>query len=523
MPSPPNTFAARRPRPELCFGRGDLCREITTSAFERGSSLLFGGRQCGKTTVLLKIASELAKIRSKTNILSSHDIPVYVNLMLLPFDVGPGEVLRFLSTSTLQACCQLIDGYTIADLPSNAFGASIDITRLASDLDAIAAAAGEVTVRFLFLIDEAKRILGNRFSRGFQDNLFALLYGETPIAGRCAMVFAGAQELYQFCEDDTSPIASRASFHFLDNLRLPDICAIVALLHPDTPSLADQDYGEFIYTLTGGQASLSVWLASNLTRLDNFRGQGAQLIEELLREHHGLLQGWIHKLSPEARLVQQSLLLTNSLKLSHIPQLLNNSGLDVFQARRAAQELVFTGIVTRSQDMIALSNAIYTAFAKSYLVNDEPNPDSEASVWALIENTELSLRRLIRYSYNKKWGTSADKKMEQVLGQEEWKSIISHQEHSLDAYRFSPQEPGDILDYTYLGQLGKMIMWSGSWDLFRHLFKDKRELTEMLAEITPVRNDKAHFRPVPSRELDRCRIRCDDLLQLVEKGLQSLL
>ena len=61
------------------------------------------------------------------------------------------------------------------------------------------------------------------------------------------------------------------------------------------------------------------------------------------------------------------------------------------------------------------------------------------------------------------------------------------------------------------------MLASESWELFRAPFKDKRHLEEMIAAITPVRNDRAHFRQVPAKELQRCQIACDDLLALLSK------
>jgi hypothetical protein len=70
---------------------------------------------------------------------------------------------------------------------------------------------------------------------------------------------------------------------------------------------------------------------------------------------------------------------------------------------------------------------------------------------------------------------------------------------------------------AYLGQLGDLMISNASWHLFQTLFRDKRELQDMLSDIMPVRNDFAHFRTVPDRELDRCRIRCEDLLAILAK------
>ena len=79
-----------------------------------------------------------------------------------------------------------------------------------------------------------------------------------------------------------------------------------------------------------------------------------------------------------------------------------------------------------------------------------------------------------------------------------------------------------MLNYVYLGQLSQLMVVREAWDMFSNLFRDKRELEDMIADIMPVRNDSAHFRTVPERELLRCKLRCEDLLHILnEHGLNS--
>ena len=56
-----------------------------------------------------------------------------------------------------------------------------------------------------------------------------------------------------------------------------------------------------------------------------------------------------------------------------------------------------------------------------------------------------------------------------------------------------------------------------AWELFRDMFRDKRQLEDLVKAVTPVRNDRAHFRIVPERELDRCRLACEDLTAMVTR------
>ena len=66
------------------------------------------------------------------------------------------------------------------------------------------------------------------------------------------------------------------------------------------------------------------------------------------------------------------------------------------------------------------------------------------------------------------------------------------------------------------------MVWNKAWDLFKSIFRDKRELDDMIAAIAPVRNDEAHFRRAPARELERCKLRCEDLVAVVEQHHPSI-
>ena len=76
----------------------------------------------------------------------------------------------------------------------------------------------------------------------------------------------------------------------------------------------------------------------------------------------------------------------------------------------------------------------------------------------------------------------------------------------------------DFLDYSYLGQLMQLMQAKDVWTIYGGPFRDKRELEDLMKAITSVRNDTAHFRSVPEKELMRCRVAVSDL----EKRLDAL-
>ena len=132
--------------------------------------------------------------------------------MRLPYDAGPDEFFLLMAQRAKEECEASIRGFRS--------GSSASFDRAGRGLEgfeariaALRGATGQLDLQLLFLVDEAKRILRGRFSRDFQDNLFTVLYGDSPHRGCCYIVFAGAQELYQFSEEGTlrSGAAPRAS------------------------------------------------------------------------------------------------------------------------------------------------------------------------------------------------------------------------------------------------------------------------------------------------------------------------
>ena len=140
----------------------------------------------------------------------------------------------------------------------------------------------------------------------------------------------------------------------------------------------------------------------------------------------------------------------------------------------------------------------------------------ERLAWSKIETVELALRRLVETKYRAHWGESAEHQMRKALGDESWKVIEKNRERHAKQYASAPPGERSVLDYTYLAQLTQMMLASDAWELFRHLFRDKRHLEDLVKAIAPVRNDRAHFRVVPLLELRRAQVACEDLLTMIQ-------
>jgi hypothetical protein len=491
------------PSAAFCFGRDPLCLEIVKAAIDNGAVLLFGSRQAGKSSVLLRIRELLSHATPQETGIAI--LPVYLNMQTLPPEATTSSVFRLMA-SEAAVCCQ-VDSHSGSATVETAFY----LDRLIEELARIVRTIERSDAKFLFLIDETKRIVGSKFPSGFRDNLFALIYGEHELSGRCCFVFAGAQDLYVFGEDDTSPIGSRAAFKLVRNLDLQSIERIVGACGKVG---ADQVGGvsQRIMHLTGGQAGLSLRLALSPT---DITGDDSTVIEHLRLKHSSILRGWALRLSDEARSVQELLLAAGRLACAEIPARLEKQGYSRYKGDQVVEELEFTGIALRNQDQLYLVNQIYAGFMRAHLAN-EPGNEQEHSAWSLIEAAELGLRRLVRKKYSERWTADADNRIRSVLGTQSWNTIIENKQKAAKSYRYTSHSPdGDVLHYAYFGQLVQLMLANQAWDMFSPMFRDKRELEDIAKDVTPVRNSSAHFRTVPERELLRCRLRCEDLLQLL--------
>ena len=188
----------RHPTAQWCFGRDALIRDTVGAACEDGSRAFLFRRASSRSrpTLLLAATAAMGKNRANVREMKEIDVPVYVDLLRLAAGDGPREFFSRLSTLAGEACEKQIDGFLpLRDDERNR--ASSELDAFVSDMTGIMRGCGDVGCRFVFLLDEAKRIAGPRFPRGVQENLFALLYD--PRSDLCtdaiAFVLAGAQDL----------------------------------------------------------------------------------------------------------------------------------------------------------------------------------------------------------------------------------------------------------------------------------------------------------------------------------------
>jgi hypothetical protein len=520
----PSHCPSIQPSADCCYGRDDLCQAIVQSAFRSRSVLLFGGRQAGKTTAMLHIAQDLGRRRADAATLGDLDVAIYVNLMTLPDEARPVDFFRYVARLAREVCERQIVGFSPTAFPSESHAMASSLEGFVADIEALFGAAREVRVRLLFLLDESKRILGARFPRGFHDNLFSLLYGvDLRIGDRVALVFAGAQDLYRFCEDDTSPIGSRAAFHFVEGLPPESVqpLLVAAGIPANAPGLAD--LAVQVFKQTGGHAGLTARLAESLAARSAVSSESLEdALAEVRDRHAQLMRLWTGALSSEARVIQPLLHTHGRVSFRELARILSEKGLDPIRVERVGEELSFTGIARKEDDHLVRVNVLYWTYYSAFAF-EETGTREERDVWRAIEEVELTYRALLLRKYEAQWPGKAIEQIERILGPDNWQKVRRFQESAANAYPYSPGKPGrEVMECLYLGQLGDLIVCNQAWSLFKHLFRDKRHLQDLMAAINPVRNDQAHFAKVPPKELTRCGIACDDLLVIGHREEQAV-
>ena len=512
---------------DLCLGRGALLESVVASAQERRSVLLFGGRQSGKTTLLRNIQIRMAEELKGVGKFGGSPVCVYVDLLTLPFDARPSDFFSLLTRLAATACQTMIpeENAKYLKMANDASASTVD--EFQDSLRLLFHGSGGLAEEFVFLLDESKRILGRRFPRGFQDNLFALLYGD-EVSIRLSFVFSGAQDLYSLLEDSTSPIGSRSAVHFIQNLTRTDIQSMLAHFHKHVDGSGDygdhEELAGFVYEQTGGHAGVSSRLAETIVNSvsrgrDHFGPEQFEM--DFMPQIAWLFQHWCRCFTREADLVLDFFSSKDELRLREIANLLEQNGYNRFLSDLVWIELQYTGIaIERDHSILTKMSRAFWRYRGKFDTTTSGSAGTK-DAWKMIEEAEISLRGFVKSRFEGKWGDKSLQTMKRILGTGAWAKLESIRGRSDRYYPYARNKiQRDIMECMYLGQLGNLMLDNSAWPLFRNAFRDKRQLQDILAAITPVRNDRGHFVSVDDKELRRCEINCDDLSVIIEKELE---
>ncbi len=146
---------------------------------------------------------------------------------------------------------------------------------------------------------------------------------------------------------------------------------------------------------------------------------------------------------------------------------------------------------------------------------DYDEGDYDGRVWHAILSLDKRLRLFLKQRFESKWGTNWEQQFEKHYV-DMYQGCLERQQK--DARAFPLYERQDVvLEYAYLGELGKLI--EDDWIFFREVFEfkqgqgkaNKQSLHQKVEEIVRVRNPLAHGRSVPDTELRRAHVSCNDL------------
>ena len=450
-------------------------------------------------------------------------LAVYVDLMALPYDAGPAELYAYLIDRTVAVCADVLDeDDRFVAVESGGRGRRIPTADAFGESLGIVLRAMHGVRRVVFMLDEAGRVLGRRFPRAFQDNLFSMLYVDSSEAAeRVALVFSGAQELAGFCEDETSPLGSRAEQLDVVNLEHD---AFAEFVH-DRMRTVDERVLEYLFDETGGHAGLGNRLIERCAKTGATDAERVRDESRLVADgSRRLFEHWMAHFSEDARVALRRLSTQNAgLERRAVAQLLQDGGRDRFGAERTWHELQYVGVCRVDKDgRLTKCNALFWRYYREFEPRDSVGTADERRVWDLIGETEVALRKLVHRKYRMKWpDREVGMMMKKVLGEKEWGKIEKVKQKAEASYPFSPGHERELMDCMYLGHLSKLVLSNQAWIMFKDLFRDKRDFEGKLEAIYPVRNDRAHFAQVPEKELHRCSIACDDVLVIVNQALDE--
>ena len=472
---------------------------------------------------MLQHAEDMAVKRlRRTEDYGEENLAVFVDLMALPLEAGPPEFYGYLAAQ-LESVRLRTAGDVGRQEAEAASGRAIGTTDEFVERCGVVIRDMPRVRRVSFLLDEAERVLGRRFPRGFQDNLFSMLYVDrSGAAEQVAFVFSGAQELSRFSDDETSPLGSRAQHLGLGNLGYDTLSEFV---HERTGTTSEEVV-RHVLRETGGHAGLA---GRFIERYVTVGCGGTDALVAVSREvaegARELFRHWVERLSKDARLVVERLGAgCPGLARREVGQVLEEGRRDRFGADRVWRELQYVGVCTEdgSGRLTKCADLFWDYYAEFDLPGDSESErdqrdalPGEIEVRNAIDETEIALRKLVWRKYNEEWSGRGEFMMMKVLGPE-WKKVEERHEKKRSAYRFSRREV-TVMESMYLGELRNMILSNQAWKLFRSVFRDKNTVEAKVGDIFPVRNDFAHPAPIPPKELLRCWIACDDLLTVMRQ------
>ena len=352
------------PSASTCLGRDTECESLSQVPRNEGVGFLFGGRQMGKTTVLLKLRDDLLAQLAATPPISV--VPIYISRKALP-PLDDHGLCNTLLIETHRCCAEHLAGLDYH--PKNKDCSTI--LELASELDTLFAAAEALSLRLVFLLDDCKKLA--KLHPDFVGNLQWLLCNRSSkYRSRVSMIFAGGQEMYSLLLDEISP--PRPALIYLHNLDLDDLENLVAT-HPGNPIPAHhrKDVAAALDAATGGHPGLSRDLLGELARSDACT---PARLEQAIRQFAQAKQDFFDRiraeLSPEAACIQPLLSARRTASRAEVLDFVQRAGQNQYRSGRFLPELRFAGITRHAGDDVSAVGQMYWEFCAQFAPSTKP-------------------------------------------------------------------------------------------------------------------------------------------------------
>lgn len=518
---------------ELFVGRISQVEDMTRRICHGHSFAVLGGTRMGKTSILLQIKNALGGMSQATIgrvvgpiFLSTHQFgkltrsSIYAEIL--------EEMCLFVAESAQGTLRDAIEALRSGSVDQDsAYDHFYRTTRvvLREDED----------FQLFIMLDEIDELKGFEWSHVFFTNLRHLI-GESHVRDRVNTMVSGtlsAEDLWNTAGSPFHNMVTVSELHLVpdDELRKLIPNGFDGGLPPgiETDLLAE----------VGGHPYLAQFFLSKIWEHLREAGGSPENLDigrigrGFLKERRGDFPRWWSACSVDARRVFVEM--AQAGEAFRRAQVIESCDYDVDVAVEVLDHLLVNGLVREiERNRYEIGSQLFARWALERARTNRPSPvtvdtdEIEATtaqrgdgtdVWRDIEQVELTMRQLIRSRYAGRWGDSLGVRIHQVLGDQVFADLLAARAASERRYPYSePEREVDLLDFCYIGQLEQLIRASMAWDMFKDMFSNKRQLRTWFEAIHPVRNDRAHFRTVPRREADRCRVACGDLLSILRKA-----
>jgi hypothetical protein len=347
--SPYTTTPVKDPR--MFFGRERVLNAIIEERAKSPhglSTIVVGGRKIGKTSLLNQIEGRI--LAQPACLDGTKLVPTYLTLQGFE-KLEPAGFYSHI-VALIVKCVQEQYGVQVDNLsPSNGHDAYQHFcVQLGDVLDCCAETVG--TVRFVILLDEADRLLGQTWTNDVISNLRDLI-NTSHLKDYVILVITGFRELHDFAlteiEGIGSPLGSDVRWTCLGVLSKDELQALVSV-PIDGKILPDAI--EQVYSASGGHA----WVAQYLMH-ESFRLTSEQITAEHIRqasnkfnEEVRVFDSWYGKFTELDRQVYRTVACTQGpLLVSEVQEKINN-GIERGTIKDSLDFLSYAGVVAKNED-----------------------------------------------------------------------------------------------------------------------------------------------------------------------------